>query len=166
MAQLHRTEPHYIRCIKPNPNKAALSFYPRMCYEQLTYSGVFEAVAIRKQGYPFRLSHKDFAERYGKLLKGADGSSGGGDARRTCKDVIKQMKLSTENVKIGKTRVLYRAMEYRKLELDWSILTKNENILKDLARLTKMSTSGMSEGEKEDFIVDLAAAVREADKFK
>ena len=35
---------------------------------QLKYSGVFEAVAIRKSGYPFRLSHKQFAHRYSCIL--------------------------------------------------------------------------------------------------
>ena len=34
--------------------------------EQLTYAGVFEAVAIRKTGYPFRLTHTRFANRYDK----------------------------------------------------------------------------------------------------
>ena len=48
MLHLNRTEPHYIRCVKPNAEKAALKFVPRNCFEQLTYSGVFEAVAIRK----------------------------------------------------------------------------------------------------------------------
>ena len=35
-----------------------------MCIEQLTYAGVFEAVQIRKSGYPFRLPHRRFANRY------------------------------------------------------------------------------------------------------
>jgi myosin-7 len=63
MAQLYSTEPHYIRCIKPNDTKTPLAFRPRNCYEQLTYSGVFEAVAIRKKGFPFRLKHDDFVAR-------------------------------------------------------------------------------------------------------
>lgn len=32
--------------------------------EQLTYAGVFEAVQIRKSGFPFRLPHRRFANRY------------------------------------------------------------------------------------------------------
>ena len=67
MRQLYRTEPHYIRCVKPNHDKAPMKFVSQLCYEQLTYSGVFEAVAIRKQGYPFRLSHEEFASRYAKV---------------------------------------------------------------------------------------------------
>ena len=55
MQTLNRTEPHYIRCIKPNEHKCAGVMVTQNCMEQLKYSGVFEAVAIRKQGYPFRL---------------------------------------------------------------------------------------------------------------
>ena len=44
------TQPHYIRCIKPNEHKAPGDFNTRMCLEQLTYAGVFEAVQIRKTG--------------------------------------------------------------------------------------------------------------------
>ena len=53
----------FVRCIKPNDDKSASKFVPRNCHEQLMYSGVFEAVAIRKQGFPFRLSHQDFVKR-------------------------------------------------------------------------------------------------------
>ena len=36
--------------------------------EQLTYSGVFEAVQIRKLGYPFRMTHAHFYHRFLSLL--------------------------------------------------------------------------------------------------
>ena len=101
MRQLYKTQPHYIRCIKPNEHKTPLKFVAQNCYEQLTYSGVFEAVAIRKQGFPFRLTHSDFVKRYGKLCK----SSGSGDAKKQCESVVNELKLSRDNVKIGKTRV-------------------------------------------------------------
>ena len=58
MRRLNKTQPHYIRCVKPNNDKRAKYFVPRNCYEQLTYSGVFEAVAIRKQGYVVGASTK------------------------------------------------------------------------------------------------------------
>ena len=69
MNTLNEATPHYIRCIKPNEDKAPLTFVASNCYEQLTYCGVFEAVAIRKQGYPFRLKHKMFYHRYLPLIK-------------------------------------------------------------------------------------------------
>lgn len=45
-------------------NALLLNVRVRMCIEQLTYAGVFEAVQIRKSGYPFRLPHRRFANRY------------------------------------------------------------------------------------------------------
>jgi myosin-5 len=64
MQALNATEPHYIRCVKPNPNKAQLQYEGQMVYDQLTYAGVFEAITIRKQGFPFRLPHHEFFQRY------------------------------------------------------------------------------------------------------
>ena len=162
MKQLYRTEPHYIRCIKPNEHKKPLNFVAQNCFEQLTYSGVFEAVAIRKQGYPFRLSHADFAERYSKICSGISVTA----PRDVCVAVIKKLKLDTENVRIGKSKVLYRAMEYRKMELEWEIVTKNERIHKNLEKLTKVDWSGFGHDEKEAFIIQLADAVQQADLFK
>lgn len=57
MDKLKETESHYIRCVKPNSQKQPRLFEPHMCHEQLKYSGVFEAVKIRKGGFPFRLKH-------------------------------------------------------------------------------------------------------------
>ena len=166
MGQLNRTSPHYIRCIKPNDSKTPLKFIPRNCYEQLTYSGVFEAVAIRKQGFPFRLRHKEFAERYCKITQGAV-TINDGDMKSVCRAIIKHLKLnSSKNVQVGKSRVLYRAMEYRQLELDWSIINKNETITKNLARLVRVDHQNLSESEKEKYVIELADAVREADIFR
>ena len=163
MRQLYKTEPHYIRCIKPNESKKPMSFVPQNCYEQLTYSGVFEAVAIRKQGYPFRLKHQEFADRYAKICKGG---VEGATAKKLCEAICKKMKLEPENVRMGKTKVLYRAMEYRKLELEWEIITKHETILANLERLTSADHESMEHDEKENYIVRLADAVRQADLFR
>ena len=48
--QLRSTQPHYIRCIKPNAAKRAREFDARMSLQQLTYSGVMEIVKIRRMG--------------------------------------------------------------------------------------------------------------------
>ena len=102
MTQLNKTEPHYIRCIKPNEKKAKQVFVPRNCFEQLTYSGVFEAVAIRKKGFPFRLSHEEFATRYGVLVEGLTG----GSHKKTCKEIIKKTKINTTNIQVHTLHVL------------------------------------------------------------
>ena len=64
MQVLYKTESRFIRCIKPNGEMSANKFVSRSCVEQLRYSGVFEAVNIRKTGYPFRYTHRQFCYRY------------------------------------------------------------------------------------------------------
>jgi len=145
MRRLNKTQPHYIRCVKPNNDKRPKYFVPRNCFEQLKYSGVFEAVAIRKQGYPFRLSHAEFASRYGIICK----SRASGSPKDTCRAIIKELKLSSDNVKVGVGRILYRAEEYRKLELDWSIKSRHTEIRKNIDRMVGKNPDGMSKEEKE-----------------
>ena len=60
METLNKTEPHYIRCIKPNSVKRPASevFEGMNVLRQLRYAGVFEAVEIRQTGYPFRMTHE------------------------------------------------------------------------------------------------------------
>jgi hypothetical protein len=64
MHTLEDTDPHYVRCVKPNDMKAANTFKAMDCLDQLKYAGVFEAVKIRQQGFPFRWSHEVFFKRY------------------------------------------------------------------------------------------------------
>jgi hypothetical protein len=39
----------HLRCIKPNATKMPGAFEGKLVYEQLKYSGIFEAVTIRRQ---------------------------------------------------------------------------------------------------------------------
>ena len=73
MKVLYKTSPRYIRCIKPNENKRPKDFNSTLSITQLRYSGVFEAVQIRKQGYPFRLLHKQFVYRYRCITRTPEG---------------------------------------------------------------------------------------------
>ena len=61
---IRATQTEYIRCIKPNSEKRSRCFDARMVLEQLRYSGVFEAVKIRKTGYPFRYTFQRFYDFY------------------------------------------------------------------------------------------------------
>lgn len=161
MVTLNQTAPHYIRCVKPNQNKSSTEFNGKMCLEQLTYSGVFEAVAIRKQGYPFRLEHAKFASHYAPITDGK-----GSGTMDKCKVIISELKLDMNNVQIGKTQVLYRADEYKKLELIRGIKTAKVEINENLERLAAIQTSSMNKQQKDDYMKDLARGVRRADDFR
>lgn len=72
IAKLNSTKPRYIRCIKPNQAKKSLLFISDLTNEQLTYSGVFEAVIIMQNGYPFRMPLLEFRKKYHMLLCSTD----------------------------------------------------------------------------------------------
>ena len=118
MKIVNGTAPHYIRCVKPNDAKRPNTFDTKMSLEQLTYAGVFEAVKIRKSGFPFRLLHRAFVARYRCLAKGRTQIPvRGGDDRETAKKIMGCLSQDFSNVQIGNTMVLYRADEHRILEL-------------------------------------------------
>lgn len=120
MVTLNKCEPGYIRCIKPNNQKAKLKFDTRMCMEQLRYAGVYEAVAIRKIGFPFRLSHKQFLSRFNCILMQDDRSwlaLKGTTPQEKIQSLISQAAADISGVVIGKTMCLYRAREHRLLQL-------------------------------------------------
>ena len=85
-------------------------------------AGVFEAVKIRKQGYPFRKTHAAFAKAYRWIARTAHGwltipASPDGTPREYCQAILQCVHQDFSGVRIGKTLVLYRAEEHRVLEL-------------------------------------------------
>lgn len=64
MATLRATQPHFIRCVKPNTEQVPTKFDAPLALNQLKYSGLFEAIRIRKAGYEVRLPHEVFVRRY------------------------------------------------------------------------------------------------------
>jgi hypothetical protein len=118
MTTLGSTDSHFIRCIKPNPNKRPGEFHAQMSLEQMTYAGVFEAVRIRKTGYPFRYTHKEFVQRY-RIL--APTACSGQDYKASCASLLGAVKGDVTDVQIGRTRVLYKAGPHRNLELARSV---------------------------------------------
>jgi myosin heavy subunit len=106
-AALNATQPRYIRCVKPNQAKKPNLFAPGVCFEQLNYSGVFEAVIIMQNGYPFRLAHAQFRATYHMLVAGADRQAVFGPATGKVKGAKGQMGQVKER---GFTREQCRAM--------------------------------------------------------
>lgn len=65
---VEKTEPHYIRCLKPNDAAKPKLLTRKRLTEQLRYGGVLEAVRVARMGYPVRLTHEGFFQRYRMLL--------------------------------------------------------------------------------------------------
>ena len=121
---LNATEPHYIRCIKPNTLKRPLEFHAQMVLEQLTNSGVFEAVQIRKSGFPFRYSHEMFCKRY-KCIKPTMKYK---SFKEGCELLLQEMKMDPAIVQIGRSRVLYRADQHKVMELKRNVALEDVTI--------------------------------------
>merc|ERR1719171_1199274 len=61
---LNATYPHFVRCMKPNDNKAGNDFNASRMQDQLRYAGLVEVCRIRKLGYPVRRPFQEFFKRY------------------------------------------------------------------------------------------------------
>eukprot|EP00644_Phytophthora_capsici_P011594 jgi/Phyca11/128894/e_gw1.79.137.1 len=57
---LQQTNPHYVRCLKPNELCKAGIYERERVLNQLRCNGVMEAVRVARAGYPIRLPHDEF----------------------------------------------------------------------------------------------------------
>ena len=65
---LSSTQCHFIRCIKPNEERAPFSISPKVALTQLRSCGVLEAVRVSQAGYPTRLKFEELIARYAILV--------------------------------------------------------------------------------------------------
>lgn len=70
LSTLYTTEPHFIRCVKPNHAKVGGQFDGQLALRQLRYAGLFEAIRIRKSGFAYRATFRVFANSYQILVDG------------------------------------------------------------------------------------------------
>ena len=76
------------------------------------------------------------------------------------------MKLTSNNVQYGNSQVLYRADEYKALELQRSIKVACLEMDAELDRLCKENIKGLTEAQKEKYFEKLSRAVEQADEFR
>jgi myosin-5 len=107
IANVEKTDPHYIRCLKPNDAAKPKMLTRKRLTEQLRYGGVLEAVRVARAGYPVRLTHTSFFQRYRMLLPTVPDeeipwSMEGEDPQQLCVRVlIKCLELGTAAQKQG-----------------------------------------------------------------
>eukprot|EP01084_Bolivina_argentea_P241482 405393_1 len=124
ISKLHYTETHYIRCIKPNDIKTKNCWMGKLVLDQLNYSGIFEAIKVKKKGYPFRGLHKEFIDRF-KLMASGSNLQIINKLILTNKiiECVEMMKCDllpsggiNSNFVIGKTMVFYQQIEHEIME--------------------------------------------------
>ncbi|KAF1315992.1 Myosin-like protein, partial [Globisporangium splendens] len=129
MEIIRSTTPHYVRCIKPNDRNVCDDFGCARVVEQLRSGGVLEAVRVARAGFPVRMSHQQFLDRYQRILLCEKSASSTKQqwsvAMRLDENLRKYARMihgedtkftSPEGVSLGKTRVFFRRQPYEKLE--------------------------------------------------
>ncbi|XP_067139175.1 unconventional myosin-Va-like isoform X3 [Centruroides vittatus] len=114
MSTLNSTTPHYVRCIKPNDDKAQFNFESRRAVQQLRACGVLETVRISAAGFPSRWSYQDFLNRYRVLTRSKDIKRN--DMKTTCKTILENIVKDEDKFQFGKTKIFFRAGQVAYLE--------------------------------------------------
>ncbi|CAN1278919.1 XI-2 [Linum perenne] len=109
---LNATEPHYIRCVKPNNALKPYIFENPNVLQQLRCGGVMEAIRISCAGYPTRKMFKEFIARFGILASDVS------NLRYILCNAVCFPYLSNDGSisQIGKTKVFLRAGQMAQLD--------------------------------------------------
>ncbi|XP_069384282.1 unconventional myosin-Va-like isoform X1 [Paralichthys olivaceus] len=113
MDTLNATSPHYVRCIKPNDDKAPFSMDPVRAVQQLRACGVLETIRISAAGFPSRWTYQEFFSRYRVLMKQKDVLN---DRKQTCKNLLEKLVKDEDKYQFGKNKIFFRAGQVAYLE--------------------------------------------------
>jgi len=121
---LEASNPHFIRCIKPNSEKKGDMFDSSLVLTQLRYTGLLETVRIRRAGFPLRLAQNAFLARFYYLgdLKKFDlrqvlATDRENDSNKAlCAAIFATHSLDSKTFQIGLTRVFLKSEAASKLE--------------------------------------------------
>ncbi|KAF7817809.1 myosin-11-like isoform X1 [Senna tora] len=112
MDTLNSTEPHYVRCVKPNNLLKPAIFENVNIMQQLRCGGVLEAIRISCAGYPTRRLFYEFANRFGLLAP--ELMEGNYDEKVVCQKILE--KVGLKGYQIGKTKIFLRAGQMAELD--------------------------------------------------
>ncbi|KAJ3414276.1 hypothetical protein HDV05_006805 [Chytridiales sp. JEL 0842] len=102
--------PHYIRCIKPNPSKQPGVFSRDLVLHQVRYLGLQENIKVRRAGFAYRQRHVKFVERY-KMLSKATWPVWTGDIVEGVAMIMKDVGIKEEEWAVGKSKVFLKSLQ-------------------------------------------------------
>ena len=125
VATINSTTVHYVRCIKPNPDKSTTKFDPAGVASQLRCQGILEAIRISRAAYPNRLRHAQLLQRYALCMHDASVRKDGaterafewaGDDLSGATNLLEVLLDSGGNYQVGKTKCFMKRSAMEKLE--------------------------------------------------
>ncbi|KAM6364146.1 myosin-IIIb-like isoform 2-T2 [Pluvialis apricaria] len=102
MERMYSANPHFVRCIKPNSQKEPGVVDSQVVLLQLRYNGLLETIRIRRDGFSWRPSFEEFAERYGIILVKPDVSL----TKESCLEILQSTELT--GWMCGKSRLFFK----------------------------------------------------------
>ncbi|KAF2592081.1 hypothetical protein F2Q70_00044069 [Brassica cretica] len=112
METLNYTEPHYIRCVKPNNLLQPTVFDNANVLHQLRSGGVLEAIRVKCAGYPTNRTFIEFLNRF--IILAPEILKGEYEADVACKWILEKKGLT--GYQIGKSKVFLRAGQMAELD--------------------------------------------------
>ncbi|KAL0278610.1 UNVERIFIED_CONTAM: hypothetical protein PYX00_000382 [Menopon gallinae] len=138
---MDKCNPWFVRCIKPNNEKAPMKFDMPIVIEQLRYTGMLETIRIRKTGYPIRLKFSQFFDHFRYIMPDRGTTVARGTPyRELCRYIMEMKGCNSDDYQLGTTRIFLRENLERELEKERSevlhkaALTLQTNIRGYLAR--------------------------------
>jgi len=114
VATLTKCTPHYVRCLKPNDQKAANVFDAPRVMHQVKYLGLLDNIKVRRSGFAYRTIFKKFIERY-YLISGRTSYAGQkvwkGDDLSGCRAILEDAPVDRSEWQIGSSKVFLKAPE-------------------------------------------------------
>ena len=105
----------YVRCLKPNNDKAARNYDDDLIITQLRYSGMLDIVRIRREGYPVHVPAKEFLAKY-RCLAAKDPEPLPDDDKKAAAKILRSLNLPETEWQIGKKQVFLRISVFDPLE--------------------------------------------------
>lgn len=107
MDLINSTEPHFVRCIKPNDTKKPLDWTSSKTLIQLHALSVLEALQLRQLGYSYRRPFKEFLFQF-KFIDLSVSENPSLDGRTASEKLLKAANVGGADVAIGKTMVFLK----------------------------------------------------------
>ncbi|KAJ2511229.1 class II myosin [Coemansia sp. RSA 1939] len=116
VAQLNSTQPHFVRCILPNPEKRAGKVDTPLVLDQLRCNGVLEGIRITRQGFPNRIPFPEFRQRYEILSPNTIPRQIFVDSKQAASLLLEALRMDKAKYRLGHTKVFFRAGVLAELE--------------------------------------------------
>ncbi|CAG5098447.1 Oidioi.mRNA.OKI2018_I69.XSR.g15675.t1.cds [Oikopleura dioica] len=113
--ELMKTQPHYIRTIKPNETKRPHDWNEKKVSHQVKYLGLMENVRVRRAGFAYRRVFNKFLQRYSILtvetFREWRYGTGRDDPRRAIQYIMQSVNMDPQEWQCGQTKVFIKSPE-------------------------------------------------------